>query len=272
MAKKVAHSLRESEKKTRQVFKPILDNPYTQSNMWPFVEPKIGDDTLTLLEQILAPIGSYKQIVSDNSSNKSFIPPERPQIESHVTLGFNSTVKALENQACVNRNRVFGIKAKTEKPSRFVKYVFVARYDIMPAVLTSHLPVLAFTASYSPIERVKLVQLPKGAMTRLSKATGMKHLGIVGLNDDTSAAQSLFAMINNGVGDVDVPWLNSIFDSKTSMPFYMPPVKFLSTTAPVVSKKQAKKQLSEEPQSNKTQTKRQLSEEPQSNKKQKKSW
>lgn len=257
MAKKVAHSLRESEKKTRQVFKPILDNPYTQSTTWPFVDPKTGEDIIVLLEQLLAPIGSHKQILKDNATNNSFVPPEKPQVESHVTLGFNSTVKTLENQASITRKRVFGTKAKVEKSSRFVKYVFVAKYDITPAILLNHFPVLAFTSSRSLEERVKLIQLPKGAMARLSKATGMDHLGIVGLEHDTDAAQSLFTMINNGIGDVEVPWLMGIFSESKSIPFYDPSVRFLSTTAPIVSKKQAKR-LSQEPEQNKEQKKQKI--------------
>ena len=61
LKKSGANSLKESEKKRKQVFKPVLDNPLTQSNVWPFVEPEIGTSLVDLLQHLLTPIGRYNE-------------------------------------------------------------------------------------------------------------------------------------------------------------------------------------------------------------------
>ena len=51
--KAASSSLKSQEAKRKQVFRPILDNSFTQSNQWPFIEPTIANDIVDLLEVLL---------------------------------------------------------------------------------------------------------------------------------------------------------------------------------------------------------------------------
>ncbi|RCK64543.1 Ribonucleases P/MRP protein subunit POP3 [Candida viswanathii] len=189
-AKATSSSIKAHEAKKRLVFRPILENPYTQSNVWPFIQPELGSDIVALLESLL----------------------KNPSPE--VYRGFNQTVAALEKQAAYNRG-------KLSDPVPQIKYVFVCKFDISPAILTSMFPVLSVTASRSADDMVKLVQLPRGSIEKLGD-------GIIGLTPNLERAKSLYDLVDEKVKDVDVPWLNGIFDKE--VPFEVPKVKQIQTS------------------------------------------
>lgn len=190
-------SLKAQEAKRKQVFRPILDNPFTQSNQWPFIEPNVGNDIVDLLEVLLKTKQGFKY------------------------HGFNPTVSSLEKQAAANR----GIH---KNACVQIKYVFVCKYDISPAMLTNMFPTLCFTASKNAQDRVKLIQLPRGSLERLSKALGVDRVGIFGLTEDTEGARPLFDLIDKNVKDIEVPWLECIFSGE--MVFNKPNIKHVATT------------------------------------------
>lgn len=196
--KAASSSLKSQEAKRKQVFRPILDNSFTQSNQWPFIEPTIANDIVDLLEVLL-----------------------KMQDSTFKYHGFNPTVSALEKQAAANR----GIH---KNACVQIKYVFVCKYDISPATLTNVFPTLCFTASKSAEDRVKLIQLPRGSLERLSKALGVDRVGIFGLTKDTEGAQPLFDLINENVKDIEAPWLDCIF--REEMVFNQPNTKHVAST------------------------------------------
>ncbi|EMG49196.1 hypothetical protein G210_0103, partial [Candida maltosa Xu316] len=210
-SKATSSSIKAQEAKKKQIFKPILDNPYTQSNIWPFIEPQLGLDIVDLLEVTL----------------------KTGKDTSDIVHGFNSTVGRLEKQAAHNRGM------HKNKSIAQIKYLFVCKFDMSPPILTSIFPVLSFTSSKNAEDRVKLVQLPRGSMERLSKALGVEHCGVIGLTGEINQAKPLYGMINANVRDVEVPWLNGLFEKNAKVPFSVPNIKQIATT--VGAKKSSKK-------------------------------
>lgn len=234
MSKKapVEGSLKDIERKRREVFKPILDNPFTKGTEWPDVDPVTGKAILDYLIQLLSSYGSYIEL--QNSGKSKSIPV--PDLADKITIGFNSTVKKLETQAAPNREKI--LKKKKKNPeheslkSRYTKYVFVAKADISTPLLTSCFPLLTFSASRSLQDRVKLVLLPRGSMERLLKALCTENTCIISLSDDWKAGAALFDLLDAKVKNVEVPWLEGIF-GEGEVVFEKPAIKFLKTSAPI---------------------------------------
>lgn len=203
-------SLKELAKR-KQVFKPVLFDAYTQSNTWPTIEPEIARELVDLIEVLLSPIGFYHQIKAE-AKGKPGTTPDAPEVLKHVTLGFNSTVKALERQV--------------GKPLTMV-VVFVCRADITPAVLTDFFPTLACTLSFGG-EPVRLILLPRGSMARLSQIVGKPHTGIIGIKTGLTGGESLLLLANT-IEPVNLPWL----DENKMAEYLKPNVKVLATLAPV---------------------------------------
>lgn len=217
-------SLKAIETKRRQVFKPILDNAFTQSNSWPFIEADLQNNILDLLEMALNSIGKYNKLAKDET-DKSQLPP-KPEILDNVTIGFNSTVKKLEDQA----------QSKGEN-TKMVKYVFVCKADITPTILTNFFPTLAFTAS-KPDDLIKLIQLPKGSIQRLSKATNIENTSILSLTKDVNDLGSLYNIIDTNVKDLELPWLTNLLKDQV---FMKPSIKLVQTSAPLKQSKNDQK-------------------------------
>lgn len=251
----ISGSIKESSRKRRQVSKPILDNPYTQSNLWPFVEPSIAQNILDLLNILLSNVGHYNSITNAKAGgNRDSLKPQKPSICNKITIGFNSTMGVLEKQAKHARTTKVGDNSaeKTETSfeqqasleDAYFKYVFVARYDITPLLLTSHFPILSITSSKSAFDRVKLVQLPRGSMEKLSSILCSKNVGIVALASNIDNAGPLYDLIDSKIDHVHAPWLENFFANSyrelSSHHFRKPPVKLLSTSSPLPSKTNSK--------------------------------
>ena len=206
----VPTSLKSRNNKRNQVFKALLDNPYTQSNTWPFVTPSVAKDLLDLMDVLLRPT-----LQSSETSNNDKL--------KWIHYGFNSTVETLERQAANNRG-------KHKDSIRQIKYLIVCKYDITPQLLTSMFPVLCFTASKSASDMVKLVQLPKGSMERISSITGVANTGILGLSTGVTLVEPIYELIDKHVKDIEIPWMKDVFQSPGK--FYQPQVKQLVVKAP----------------------------------------
>lgn len=221
-------SLKDLDKRAREVFKPILENPYTQGPDFPVISKETSRDILEFLNQFLPSYGNYLGL-----KNKKDIPAHA--LSGKITIGFNSTVQALESQAFFNRKKAFNtVKAPPKRLpiEGYLKYVFVARNDISTPLLTDMLPLLAFTASKSLDNRVKLIDLPRGSMNKLLELLQTKNIGIVGILDEWREGKEMFNLIESNVKDIDVPWLRGLFESETPG-FKEPAIKFLRAIAPV---------------------------------------
>lgn len=250
MAKPPSSQKPGGEIKRRDVLKPVLDNPYAAGSEWPQLESAVASQILDHLTSSLSQYGKYLELTK-NEKNLEKLPP-KPIVADKITMGFNSTVKKLELQAAPNRDKVMGKRKKNSKEegvkrvktgpeetsetaSSYVKYVFIAKSDIYPTILTECFPLLTFSASRSLKDRVKLVELPKGAMSRLSTCLNTENTGIISLEEDWAEGRALYDLIDKYVVDVEVPWLAGIFDCGIPLEpvFQKPRIKFLKTSAPI---------------------------------------
>lgn len=268
-------SLKDLERRRTEVIKPILDNPFTSGFEWPNVDPATSDKILGYLTQLLSRYGNYLDMKRDSHGKNVPVPPEALKI----TVGFNSTVKRLEDQAAPNRERILGKKkhkknkkSKTKgtaneelsktnedsantdenlfesKKTPFVGYVFVARADITSPLLTDCFPQLTFSASSSLTKRVHLIQLPRGATNCLSKVLHTENASIISLCDDWSDASPLFSLIDKSVNFPNVPWLEQIFSPNASM-YHSLNISLVKTEAPIGKPKKTETQMLKEQKS-----------------------
>ena len=146
----------------------------------------------------------------------------QPEIQDHLTIGFNTTTRFLEFLAQKNRpdsgkdedlNAVVPIKNPIQPSFDTARIeplaaVFALRSG-QPPVLYSHLPLLVRAANLavpsSPSTR--LISLPEGAEVRLRSALGIPRVGLIGLMNGAPNASSLVDFIRANVPEMEVPWL-----------------------------------------------------------------
>lgn len=201
-------------------------------------------DIADLLCKLLEPVGNFRREhikpSKGNSSRKrkrnlakaavagnDFKTAPPPEIFSHITLGFNSTVRHLESLS--EFSKPLSLVETSLEASRDVSAgsvdqlsplsaVFVCLTGL-PPILTSSLPLLAATASLASIEEppILLVPLGKVAGEKLAQAVHQPRVGFVGLLSDTSTAENLMDLVRTHVQPVGVPWLKEA-DSGTYLP------------------------------------------------------
>ncbi|KAI1974030.1 RNase P and RNase MRP subunit [Ophidiomyces ophidiicola] len=118
-----------------------------------------------------------------------------PDVTQHLTIGFNSTVRALE-QLCMyplqdmgkrlqSHDTMTSIQKKNATP---LAAIFVCR-STLPAALDAPLPLLVKSASQKlpDGEKIRLVYLGENAEIRISKALGVPRAGVIGVATYASA-------------------------------------------------------------------------------------
>ena len=222
-------------------------------------------DIVELLCRLLEPIGIHRRAHVKPSKGKSSRKRKRKSsqgaastvdaapapptttVSSHITLGFNTTIRLLESLSAASRPQSLGgaspepskdAAAKSIELMTPLSAVFVCHTGL-PPLLTSSLPLLAATASLAfPKEPpIRLVPLGKIAGDRLAQALHQPTVRFVGLQSDTPAAESLLELVRERVQPVDVPWLK-----ETSAGAYLP-VKIRKTEVKVGPKKGAVRSL-----------------------------
>lgn len=211
-------------------------------------------DIVDLLCQLLEPIGQHRREYlkpSRGSSSRkrkrkavqhATPTPPTPAISSHITLGFNTTIRHLESLSAISRPQPLG--GPTLEQSKSIgqlaplSAVFVCRAGL-PSILTSSLPLLTATASLAFPEEppTRLIQLGKIAGNRLAQALHQPTVGFIGLRSDTAIAKNLIALVRDRVQPVDVPWLREAVSTT-----YLP-VKIKQTEVQVGPKKKATRSL-----------------------------
>ena len=140
-------------------------------------------------------------------------------------VGYNSTTRHLESLAMrsLARTKDPNLTGEDISPDNVCKStsvkplaaIFVPRSD-QPAILHSHLPLLAQTASapFSESPTTSVVTLPKGAEKRLSSALSIPSVGLVGIFESAPDADLLIAFIRSQVPMVEVPWVREAVKGK----------------------------------------------------------
>ncbi|ODV63829.1 Pop3p ASCRUDRAFT_99083 [Ascoidea rubescens DSM 1968] len=273
-------SIKAITQKRRQVYKPILELPYSiNNNYWPdnsILSKNINqlDNLLDNLLIILKPIKDYYTLIDYEKQNNikktkkkeksndaieekgSGITREKPEIFNHITIGFNSTIKSLERQCSVKHlhkektNRDKTNDQRENKREISIDLVFVCKNDIQPQILTNHLPMLCYNASSLCGKNIKLVELPKNTIDRMSSflypgengassGSNYNYGGIIGmeasyLKNSPLVNQHNLRMLEDillEIGNVSISWLNA-----HTLRYAKLNIKLLKTSAPVLLK------------------------------------
>ncbi|KAF9167546.1 hypothetical protein BGX21_000075 [Mortierella sp. AD011] len=224
--------MRTEAKKTRVVFKNVLDTPFNIP--WPEVTSENNAIVLDVLCDMLKPIREYhnacpkkgslttpkvkktKKTLPDDSqpklnpalatTNHDSIVPESnlqptsistppPAILNSIIIGINSVTKSLE--------RSIQDLASHPPPSA----VFLCKGDLAPSHLYSHLgPMVAM------LPGVKLFPLLRASEKRLSEALGMQAVGALAVKagGGTKEAEDLIMILERVVDPINVSWLPKV--------------------------------------------------------------
>ena len=108
---------------------------------------------------------------------------EPPVFLRHLTIGINAVTKRLEAQSSRSHMNVVTYPEITITPPKPVKYIFVCRGDVEPALLIEHLPhLVAAYNSYRPSQYAKLVPLPRGSERALAQILGIRRVTVLGID------------------------------------------------------------------------------------------
>lgn len=242
---------------TNEIFRPMLSQ-------------EDGAYILDMICSLLDPIGSYNQLQSSAArKDKTTLSEHAPDILPYLTIGFNKTTKALEDQArkfyestgassalaTDTGNVGFNDSNPTTGDLDEVWAVLVCKPDMKSPLLWSHFPSLCAAASLAnekplgqpssenceiPLidknKTVRLIQLPSGASSQIAKASNLDHLSVIGLRRGSLLTLELEKRIfDNQIGIVDPPgWMNQIKLNPTV-------ISSLKTSAPIKHSKGQKK-------------------------------
>lgn len=109
---------------------------------------------------------------------------ESPLFMRHLLYGINAVTKRLEIQAQnARRCAVTPRPESTTLPPKSLKYVFVCRADVDPALLIDHLPhLVAAYNSTRPAQPIKLVPLPKGSELVIAQVLGIRRVTVLAVD------------------------------------------------------------------------------------------
>jgi ribonuclease P/MRP protein subunit POP3 len=142
---------------------------------------------------------------SDESEEEEaqVVPPPPPNVFAAVTVGLNTTSRAIEAQRpdSSSSTSVATVARPRPRPRPLVA-VFLTHPTT--ALEYAHLPLLAERAS----PKVRLVPLHSGAEKRLAAALGLARVGMVGIREDDAMVVLLSCL--DEVPNVEVPYLDQV--------------------------------------------------------------
>ncbi|EXJ95155.1 hypothetical protein A1O1_00274 [Capronia coronata CBS 617.96] len=215
--------------------KPVhaLSLPYPDPQ-WPPVSSDQEQAVLQLLLPLLRPIGEFKRSHVPQSKGKGRAGKTvdtanndlMPDLYTHLTIGFNSTVRRLEALAGDRSPAILSAPTTTTTPSQNpvnLSVVFVCRQNL-PDIMSSSMPLLVATSA--PVSsRSQLVELSPQAEAKIAQALQQPRVGVLGLEEGASDAGALLRLVAETFETVTVPWLD-----QPQRPHYFP-VKVKTTLA-----------------------------------------
>ena len=120
-------------------------------------------------------------------------PPPMPEIYKSLTIGFNSTNRALESM--IRQPAVPGQPGESCNAQKLT-VVFVDQAT-QSSILHSRLPLLVASASLANKDdpQIRLVSLPRNSESRLLATLNVPRAGIIGIAQDATGAQPLLDFI-----------------------------------------------------------------------------
>ncbi|CAI4049350.1 Pop3p SKDI_14G0520 [Saccharomyces kudriavzevii IFO 1802] len=166
--------------KRRQVYKPVLDNPFTnEAHLWPHVR----DQPLIW------------QLLRSSILNKLAHIQSGEEYPWELYTEFNDIVQYLRSD-----------QGNTDPVCLFV----CNRDPDVPLVLLQQIPLLCYMAPMA----VKLVQLPKNAMATFKSVS---KYGMLLLRCDDRVDKKFVSQIEKNVDPLQFPWLNAVKYQPTSV-------------------------------------------------------
>lgn len=207
--------------KRRQMFKPLLSNPYMPRQAWHRLEP--SDQQLILdwiTREALRPLAQRNSVAKGEQ--------QTAHLDDGIVVGFNAIMETLERYVQVNTGPASQNKSSSNGEDKDQAgdngVLFVCRADMATPLLYAHLPLLCALA------RVRLVQLDRKASHSLTEASGSsKKLTMVLLS--TQLAQSN-AVVWPVIAKVPVEACGLLGDLQRRHKLEMD-VKFVLTDAPI---------------------------------------
>jgi ribonuclease P/MRP protein subunit POP3 len=165
----------------------------------------------------------------------SDIPPP-PELSKFVLTGLNSINRALEGDSKIARSTIEALPDDTNSqfqkhedtqmclddgemptsksqayPNNHIAAIFVARSNL-PSILYAHLPQLITTASKAHPDKppTRLIQLPRGAESRLALALGLQRVSFIAILDGAPHCKALVDLVRECVSDIEIPWLDEV--------------------------------------------------------------
>ena len=143
-------------------------------------------------------------------------PPPVPEILHGLTVGYNSTHRALEG--LIRARRIGPHLRNSDRPQdkgdnedetpQQLAAIFVDRAS-QPKIIHSHLPLLL--AAVSPTSQdsstISLVTLPNGSEEKLSTALQIPRVSMIGVFRDAQGAKPVLDLIAEKVPPLDASWL-----------------------------------------------------------------
>jgi ribonuclease P/MRP protein subunit POP3 len=179
--------------------------------------------------------GAEKQdeadLVARESASSS--KPPRPVIEEHITIGFNSTTRSLEDT--LQRSKAMhaaseGVDSRmddnSEKKSRVDNTDEPTKdHDKKLAVIflthpTDYLPyrqlpnLTEMIAKCDSTARILFVPLSETSDAKLSAALGIPRVGVIGIYEYAPGATALLQYTHENVPPVNVPWIQEAEEGK----------------------------------------------------------
>ena len=166
-------------------------------------------------------------------------------MQSHLTIGFNTTTRYLETLA----QRLAPSKESRQgpnpdmvlEPKAPLAAIFIPRFD-QPSIMHSHLPLLTKTASLATPSSppIRLVMLRKGAEKRLGASLSLPRVGLIGLIEGAPDSKGLIDFIRRCVPQVEVPWVQEAVTGQ-----YLPvKVNEIEISAPLESRRKSQAPMS----------------------------
>ncbi|KAK5056539.1 hypothetical protein LTR84_012070 [Exophiala bonariae] len=143
-----------------------------------------------------------------------------PEITSHLTIGFNTTIRRLEALSQVRRPSSFSKPQKSSSGSSKAEptnlfAVLVCRRSF-PEVLTSSIPSMLVTAATKP-SRARLIDISPQSEAKIAEALKQPRVGVLGIEFDAPGVNNLSRFVLENIHEVDIPWLE-----QQSVPTYLP--------------------------------------------------
>ncbi|KAJ2362613.1 RNase P and RNase MRP subunit [Coemansia sp. RSA 2610] len=238
----MATSARAVSDRRRQVFKHVLEKPYTTN--WPAASQAVQSEVVDLLCTALKPLATYfgesrrmakrRKTKSGKQESLSSDALVGKEILKHVVIGINSTTRALERQA----------RRSQPLAGEDLALVVVCKGDVEPQ-LVAHFPGLAHAARVAKVDgeiqramKLRLMGVGAGSEKQLAVAVGQPRVSTIGIRTGMPALDAVVERAYTEVAAPSVPWIGT--GQQLMPPLHPMKVRELHTTAPVANKRSKK--------------------------------